>query len=67
MTHVGLIYVETIFLDEYFATKKCGRVDLRIISPHTMPDSMQERAPRTLFQEITSLRRPVLDSQPVVR
>ena len=47
MTHVGLIYIETIFLDEYFATKKCGRVDLRIISPHTMPDSMQERTSLT--------------------
>ena len=33
--------------DEYFTMKKCGRVDLRIISPNSMPDSMQVRVSRT--------------------
>jgi len=33
--------------DEYFTTKKCGRVDLKIMSPNSMPDSMQDRALRT--------------------
>ena len=29
------------FKDEYFKTKKCGRVDLTILAPSMIPDSMQ--------------------------
>ena len=28
--------------DEYFKTKKCGRVDLKILAPAMIPDSMQD-------------------------
>ena len=38
--------------DEYFNTKRCGRVDLAILNPAAMPESMQDRAPRTHFKTI---------------
>ena len=38
--------------DEYFKTKRCGRVDLAILNPAAMPESMQDRAPRTHLKTI---------------
>ena len=34
-------FVINHFSDDYFAMKKCCRVDLRILNPKTMPDSMK--------------------------
>ena len=48
----------TVFLlkptgsDEYFNTKRCGRVDLAILNPDAIPESMKDRAPRTHLKTI---------------
>ena len=52
-SYLFLEFKPTGDLDEYFKTKRCGRVDLAILNPATVPDSMEDRDPRTHFKTIT--------------
>ena len=52
-SYLFLEFKPTGDLDEYFKTKRCGRMDLAILNPAAVPDSMEDRDPRTHFKTIT--------------